>query len=43
LQSLFDAGYSSTDIITTLFRVVRNTDMPEFLKLEFIKVRCLQR
>lgn len=28
------------DIITTVFRVVRNYDMQEFLKLEFIKV-CL--
>jgi hypothetical protein len=39
LQKLFDDGYSSTDIIGTVFRVVRNTDMMEFLKLEYIKVR----
>ncbi len=39
LQALFNSGYSATDIITTLFRVVRNTDMNEFLKLELIKVR----
>ena len=26
------------DIITTVFRVVRNAEMEEFLKLEFIKV-----
>jgi Replication factor C C-terminal domain len=38
LQKLFDDGYSSTDIIGTLFRVVRNTEMMEFLKLEYIKV-----
>ena len=38
LQKLFDDGYSSTDIIGTVFRVVRNTDMIEFLKLEYIKV-----
>lgn len=37
MKQLYDSGYSSTDIIQTLFRVVRNTDMPEFLKLEYIK------
>lgn len=37
-QALCDLGYSSMDIITTVFRVVRNYDMQEFLKLEFIKV-----
>ena len=32
-------GYSAMDIIQTLFRVVKNfSDMPEFLKLEFIRV-----
>jgi hypothetical protein len=34
-------GYSAMDIITTLFRVVKtfpDKDMPEFLKLEFIRV-----
>lgn len=41
MQQLYDSGYSSTDIIQTLFRVVRNTDMPEFLKLEYIKVQLL--
>ncbi len=40
-QKLFDAGYSSSDVITTLFRVVRNTEMPEFLKLEYIKVTSI--
>lgn len=39
VQSLFDGGYSATDIITTLFRVVRNADLHEFVKLEFIRVR----
>ena len=38
LQALCDLGYSAMDIITTLFRVVRNYNMQEFLKLEFIKV-----
>lgn len=37
LKSLYDLGYSATDIITTLFRVIKNYDMPEYLKLEFIK------
>ena len=38
-QKLCDLGYSSMDIITTLFRVVRNfPDLAEFLKLEFIRV-----
>lgn len=31
------------DIITTVFRVVRNYDMHEFLKLEFIKVSIALR
>ena len=38
MKQLCDLGYSATDIITTLFRVVRNYKMQEFLKLEFIKV-----
>lgn len=38
VQALCDLGYSAMDIITTVFRVVRNYDMHEFLKLEFIKV-----
>ncbi|KAL3619319.1 Subunit of heteropentameric Replication factor C (RF-C) [Castilleja foliolosa] len=37
LKSLYDMGYSPTDIITTLFRIIKNYDMPEFLKLEFMK------
>lgn len=41
MKHLCDLGYSATDIITTLFRVVRNFKMQEFLKLEFIKVRVL--
>ena len=38
LQVLCDLGYSDMDIITTLFRVVRNFQAEEFLKLEFIRV-----
>ena len=41
MKHLCDLGYSATDIITTLFRVVRNYKMQEFLKLEFIKVFVL--
>eukprot|EP00249_Psilotum_nudum_P036657 c8306_g1_i1 orf=221-1222(+) len=37
MKQLFDLGYSASDIVTTLFRVVKNYDMPEFLKLEYIK------
>lgn len=38
LKQLYDLGYSPTDIITTLFRVIKNYDMAEYLKLEFMKV-----
>jgi len=37
LRQLLDKGYSAMDIITTFFRVVRNYEMPEFMKLEFIR------
>jgi len=37
MMSLCTMGYSAMDIITTVFRVVRNYDMEEFIKLEFIK------
>ncbi|EFN58376.1 hypothetical protein CHLNCDRAFT_59565 [Chlorella variabilis] len=38
LRALCDMGYSASDIITILFRVVRNfTGMNEYLKLEYIK------
>ena len=38
LKSLWDKGYSPHDIITNIFRVCKNHAMPEYLKLEFIKV-----
>jgi replication factor C subunit 2/4 len=41
VRALCDQGYSSSDIITILFRVVKNFsagEMSEFLKLEYIKV-----
>jgi len=37
LKQLLDSGYSPVDVVTTLFRVVKNYDMNEFLKLEFIR------
>lgn len=39
LKQLYDLGYSPTDIITTLFRIIKNYDMAEYLKLEFMKVK----
>ena len=39
VQALCDLGYSAMDIITTLFRVVRNYQAQEFLKLEYIRVK----
>ena len=41
LKSLWDKGYSQHDIITNIFRVCKNHQMPEYLKLEFIKVKML--
>ncbi|KAG6573502.1 Replication factor C subunit 2, partial [Cucurbita argyrosperma subsp. sororia] len=37
LKQLYDMGYSPTDIITTLFRIIKNYDMAEYLKLEIMK------
>ncbi|KAH7513988.1 hypothetical protein FEM48_Zijuj11G0041000 [Ziziphus jujuba var. spinosa] len=37
LKQLYDMGYSPTDIITTFFRIIKNYDMAEYLKLEFMK------
>lgn len=37
MKGLCDLGFSSSDIISTLFRVVRNSELQEFLKLEFLK------
>lgn len=39
MAHLWRLGYSPEDIITIVFRVCKNHSMPEFLKLEFIKVR----
>ncbi len=38
MAHLWKLGYSPEDIITIVFRVCKNHEMPEFLKLEFIKV-----
>lgn len=39
LDELWSSGYSAVDIVSTIFRVVKNNDtMPEYRKLEFIKV-----
>ncbi|CAM6086710.1 unnamed protein product [Calypogeia fissa] len=37
VKQLSTLGYSASDIITTLFRVVKNYDMQEYIKLEFIR------
>jgi replication factor C subunit 2/4 len=34
---LWKLGYSADDVIGNIFRVCKNHDMPEYLKLEFIK------
>ncbi|KAJ0258045.1 hypothetical protein HA466_0069120 [Hirschfeldia incana] len=39
IKQLYDLGYSPTDIITTLFRIIKNYDMAEYLKLEFMKAK----
>ena len=39
IQELWDQGYSAVDVVVTIFRVVKASDkMPEYTKLEFIKV-----
>jgi len=38
MMALWNHGYSTIDILGTLFRVVKNYDMMEYLKLEYIKV-----
>lgn len=39
LSELWTQGYSAVDIVSTIFRVVKNNEtMPEYRKLEFIKV-----
>jgi replication factor C subunit 2/4 len=38
MQSLYQSGYSASDIIGTIFKVVKaNLDLPEALKLEYLR------
>lgn len=37
VQGLYNLGYAASDIITTVFRVVRNYEMQEYMKLEFMR------
>ncbi|VDD75014.1 unnamed protein product [Mesocestoides corti] len=37
LKHLWNLGYSAEDIFSMLFRVVKNHQMDEYLKLEYIK------
>jgi replication factor C subunit 2/4 len=37
VQALWDQGYAAIDIIGTLFRICKNTDIPEKQKLSFIR------
>ena len=39
IHKLYNSGYSSIDIISTLFKIVKNYDetMLEYVKLEYIK------
>lgn len=37
MVSLWNQGYSAVDILTTVFRVVKNYEMLEYLKLEYIR------
>lgn len=40
VDGLWEQGYSAVDIVTTIFRVVKGMeDLPEYTKLEFIRVR----
>ena len=41
MAHLWALGYSSEDIITNIFRVCKNLEMVEYLKLEFLKVSRL--
>ena len=41
MAHLWQLGYSPDDIITSIFRVCKIETMPEYLKLEFIKVNTV--
>ncbi len=38
ISALSSMGYAAVDIVSTVFRVVKNYDMAEYQKLEYIKV-----
>jgi replication factor C subunit 2/4 len=38
LSHLWKLGYSADDIINVIFRVCKNAQMPEYLKLEYLKL-----
>lgn len=37
IKTLWVQGFSSLDIITTLFKIVKSSELPEYMKLEYIK------
>lgn len=37
LMQVWSQGFSAIDIISTLFKVAKTFDMPEYLKLDFIR------
>ena len=37
LMKLHNAGYAAADIITSIFRVCKSMDLPEYIKLEYIR------
>lgn len=41
MERLWKMGYSAEDLISNIFRVAKNLDIDESLKLDFIKVRNL--
>jgi replication factor C subunit 2/4 len=40
LSHLWKQGHSPDDIINIIFRVCKTHSMPEYLKLEYLKVFC---
>lgn len=44
MRELYDSGYASLDIITTVFRVIKSFDkLDEALRLDFLKVPVWMR
>lgn len=39
MQHLYKMGYSPEDILSNMFRVCKSANIPEYLKMEYIKVR----